>query len=127
MTFDLPSEISIDDYEYIVFVCIEFGRLHWGNGTFGESVLSNKTDIEKRNELGVSIYPNPSKSGLIDIRFQNTQQNTLIEVLNVNGQIISSQRLLWKQHHLIELNDSGIYFIRLISDEASMVQKIIII
>ena len=101
--------------------------MHWGNGTFGESVLSNKTDIEKRNELGVSIYPNPSKSGLIDIRFQNTQQNTLIEVLNVNGQIISSQRLLWKQHHLIELNDSGIYFIRLISDEASMVQKIIII
>ena len=127
MTFDLPSEISIDDYEYIVFVCIEFGRLHWGNGTFGESVLSNKTDIEKRNELGVSIYPNPSKSGLIDVQFQNTQQNTLIEVLNVNGQIISSQRLLWKQHHLIELNDSGIYFIRLISDEASMVQKIIII
>jgi len=127
MTFDLPSEVNIDDYDYIVFVCIQYGQLHWGNGTFGESVLSNKTDIKKRNELGVSIYPNPSKSGLVDVQFQNTQQNTLIEVLNVNGQIISSQRLLWKQHHLIELNDSGIYFIRLISDEASMVQKIIII
>lgn len=41
-----------------------------------------------RNELGVRIYPNPLKSGLVDIQFQNTQQKTLIEVINVTGQII---------------------------------------
>ena len=32
MTFNLPSSIGINDYQYIVFVCVQFGLLHWGDG-----------------------------------------------------------------------------------------------
>lgn len=127
MTFDLPSEVSIDDYEYIVFVCIQYGRLHWGNGTFGESVLSNKTAIDATNKLGLSIAPNPTKSRRVELQFQNPQQNVQIEVLNVNGQIIFSERLLSIQNHFIQFKGSGIYFMRLITNEASVVKKIIIL
>ena len=38
-TFNLPSGVGISDYQYIVFVCIRYGRLHWGNGTFGEVTI----------------------------------------------------------------------------------------
>ena len=61
MTFNLSSEVNIDDYDYIVFVCIQYGRLHWGNGTFGESVLSNKTGIDKKNELAFNPIAKASK------------------------------------------------------------------
>ena len=61
MTFTRSSEVNIDDYDYIVFVCIQYGRLHWGNGTFGESVLSNKTGIDKKNELAFNPIAKASK------------------------------------------------------------------
>ncbi len=37
MTFNLPAGVGINDYQHIVFVCLQFGNLHWGDGTFGAS------------------------------------------------------------------------------------------
>ena len=37
-TWQLPAGVSISDYDHVVFICINFGFLHWGNGTFGNVI-----------------------------------------------------------------------------------------
>ena len=125
MTFNLPSEVAINDYKYIVFVCVKYGQLHWGNGVFGEVTLSSTEFDENRDKLPVDIYPNPSKNGKIEILFKTPQQNLLIEVFDVKGQMLSSERVLWKQQHFLELKNSGMYFLRFTSYDTSLVRKII--
>lgn len=44
MTFSLPEGVGIDDYKHIVFICMRFGQLHWGDGTFEESGTTNTSD-----------------------------------------------------------------------------------
>lgn len=125
MTFNLPSAVSINDYQHIVLICMQFGQLHWGNGEFEEPVSSNMNATEEANEDRIHLYPNPTESGTVEIQFQNLQQNILVEVLNVNGQVISSERVLGKQQHIVELKDRGTYFLRLTATDTSVVKKII--
>lgn len=43
MTFDLPAGVGINDYQHIVFICMQFGQLHWGNGEFAAAVSPSLT------------------------------------------------------------------------------------
>ena len=124
-TFDLPAGTGISDYEYIVFICVQYGQLHWGDGTFGEVVPTTTTVKEVDEKLAINLYPNPSENGRIEIQFQHPQQNILVEVLNLSGQLISSERIFGEQAHFIELKESGTYFLRLTSDDGSTVKKVI--
>ena len=126
MSFTLPSGVGINDYQYIIFICVQFGQLHWGDGEFGEStILTNTSDLEASKELEIMAYPNPSKNGFVEIQFQQLQQNATIEVLDTDGKIMSSENVYNIQQHLIELKKSGIYFIRLTTDSGSIVKKVI--
>jgi hypothetical protein len=124
-TFNLPSGVGINDYQYIVFVCIRYGRLHWGNGTFGEVTLSTSEYTEDTNTLAPEIFPNPSKDGRVEVTFKTPQENILIEVFNISGQLLSSEHILWNKKYRTELKTSGLYFFRLTSNETSVVKKII--
>lgn len=126
MTFTLPPGVGINDYQHIVFICIQFGQLHWGNGVFGDSDITSNTTIEETNNVSVSIYPNPSESDFINFQFQKPQQNILIEVLSINGQLISSEYVTSIiEQYQIELKDSGTYFLRLTTNNKSTVEKLI--
>ena len=124
-TFNLPSGVGINDYQYIVFVCIRYGRLHWGNGTFGEVTLSTSEYTEDTNTLAPEIFPNPSKDGSVEVTFKTPQENILIEVFNISGQLLSSEYILWNKKYRTELKSTGLYFFRLTSNETSVVKKII--
>lgn len=126
MTFSLPSGTGINDYQNIVFVCIQYGRLHWGHGVFGSSVITtNVSSLETNHSIGVTTYPNPSSNGLVEVQFQTPQQSALIEVLDINGRTLSSERVFNVQQHLMELKESGLYFIRLTMDNGSTIKKVI--
>ena len=124
-TFNLSSGVGISDYQYIVFVCIRYGRLHWGNGTFGEVTLSTSEYTEDTNTLAPEIFPNPSKDGSVEVTFKTPQENILIEVFNISGQLLSRERIIWNKKYRTELKSTGLYFFRLTSNETSVVKKII--
>jgi hypothetical protein len=66
-----------------------------------------------------NIYPNPTNGGLT-ITFANTQEAIRIEVMNVAGQIVSSER--FTDTNKIKMNISGahgVYFIHLVPEEGS--------
>ena len=63
-----------------------------------------------------NIYPNPTNGGLT-ITFANTQEAIRIEVMNVAGQIVSSER--FTDTNKIKMNISGahgVYFIHLVPE-----------
>lgn len=124
-TFNLPSGVSINDYQYIVFICVQYGRLHWGNGTFSTAVTTNLLQIEETTKLSAKVYPNPSESGLLTIELENADQEILLEVLNSNGQVIREEQISRQKLYFLELEDRGIYFIRLTSDQASVIKRVV--
>jgi len=124
-TFHLPSGVSINDYQYIVFICVQYGRLHWGNGTFSTTVTTNLLQLEETNKLSAKIYPNPSESGLVTIELENDEQDILLEVLNSTGQVIKEEKITRQKLYFLELNHTGIYFIRLTSGNASQIKRVI--
>jgi len=125
MTFNLPLGVDINDYDHIVFVCVQFGQLHWGNGVFSVSVATSTTEIDENDALAVSVYPNPSENGIIELQFQNAQQNTFLEVFGLDGQLISSERIVDEQLHMLKLEDAGTYFLKLTSSTGSTVRKVV--
>ena len=125
MTFNLPSGVGINDYEHIVFVCVQFGRLHWGDGTFGNSVMSSIHEIGSNKEQ-VNIYPNPSKDGVINIGFQQVQQDATIEVFNINGQMVWNEySASIAQQYSVELEETGTYIVKITTAVGTTVQKVV--
>ena len=76
LTVDVPSSVAIDDYDYIVFFCVNFGQL-WASGEFGpvvnlgSSPVCEDSDVENANgPNSVDICPTDGNSDFID--FENT-------------------------------------------------------
>ena len=44
ITFDVPSNVRIDQFDYIVFFCVDFGR-HWASGNFGRTESNVEEEI----------------------------------------------------------------------------------
>lgn len=72
MTFDLPVGVGINDYQYIIFICMQFGRLHWGDGVFSDPVSNADPTMKARLMLeaciqGGSMTTELNNKGLIPI------------------------------------------------------------
>jgi hypothetical protein len=76
--------------------------------------------INELNALGINIYPNPS-NGQFNIDVEN---NFKLEVMDITGKIIDTKVL--EGHALIELNNSGIYFLRFSDNNLSHTEKVIV-
>jgi hypothetical protein len=126
MTFNLPAGVGINDYQHIVFICVRFGQLHWGDGEFSESsVITNTTELDGLERLAVDIYPNPSGTDLVNVKLENPQTNTLLEVMSLEGKVVLREYVVGTQPYSVELKDPRTYFFKLTSDVSSVVRKII--
>ena len=122
MTFDLPSEVSINEYDHIVFVCIRFGYLHWGSGVFGETTVST---IEDDFDGKLLVYPNPTH-GNVSVDLGATYQSGNIFVTDVNGRVVDVQ--LFDREQVVNLSFDepvGTYFIKVNSGDKEALIKLI--
>ena len=122
MTFNLPSGVGINDYDHIVFVCIQFGQLHWGNGVFGATSLGI---IE--NDFGVKLlaYPNPTYDNF-SIDLGAVYKSVEIILSDVNGKLIRSESFHQEQLVNMSLKEpSGIYLITVEADNRKASIKLI--
>jgi len=122
MTFNLPSGVSINDYDHIVFVCIQFGQLHWGDGTFGSTSLG----IIK-NDFGSKLlaHPNPT-DGNFSIDLGAVYESVEIILSDINGKLIRSESFRQEQLVNIPLKEpSGIYLITVQADNRKASIKLI--
>ncbi len=122
MTFNLPSGVGINDYDHIVFVCIQFGQLHWGNGVFGATTLG----IIK-NDFGSNllVYPNPT-DGNLSIDLGAIYKFVEISFSDFSGKLIRSES--FRQEQLINMplkEPSGLYLMTIQADNRKALIKLI--
>ncbi|MGB0522918.1 MAG: DM13 domain-containing protein [Flammeovirgaceae bacterium] len=68
-TFNLPSNVGINDYKYIVFYCLQFNQL-WASGDFGEPLAMDfmceaSTTAGSNGVSAVDICPNDGSANFI--------------------------------------------------------------
>lgn len=51
---------GLNQYDHVVFVCVRFGQLHWGNGTFGNTINACTATNATLNETACGAYTAPS-------------------------------------------------------------------
>lgn len=85
--------------------------------------LLSTIDIEFANQ--VTLHPNPS-SNEFTIKLNRFYENVKVEIYNVNGQVVLNKT--YQNVHEIRLNidnESGIYFLKVNSDNQSSTHKLI--
>lgn len=87
-------------------------------------VQDSSSGIEETSIEKILIYPNPTKE-IVYIRTKNIN-NSIIQITNINGQVISSKELNTKSTP-IDLSNilNGVYFIKIISNEFIKTVKLI--
>ncbi|MCF7561473.1 endonuclease [Sabulilitoribacter multivorans] len=93
----------------------------WGN-MVGE-VWNQSLSVKEDNDLKVQIYPNPSHS---DVFIKGLKNEALIEVFSMDGKKIKSINNF--ENNSIKLNlTTGMYFLKIESENKSTIKKIVII
>ncbi len=92
--------------------------------------LNLATSIEEMDDQldrAINIYPNPS-NGEVTLSYDGDGFPESLEVMNLGGQIVKSVRLNSVSTQNINLNElsKGIYFVRIIKDDAHSVKRLII-
>ena len=77
---------------------------------------------EQRNEIPFTVYPNPSNGGAF-LQFKNAENRTL-QVHNSTGKLIQQNAVNGSSFEL-ELENSGVYFLTIISSEGIFTEKLI--
>ena len=91
--------------------------------------VDDDSGIEDRNDnMHISVYPNPN-AGVFTLEINGPKEDFNLEIMNVNGQLIQSEQIntdkFSKQYDLSNLS-GGIYYIRLINEDMTKTQKLII-
>ena len=72
------------------------------------------------------IYPNPTND-IFTIKSISSKDKTLVEIMNVVGEIVYSEKLFGKNEYLIDANfTKGIYFVRVSDGEINAVRKLVV-
>ncbi|WP_299683495.1 T9SS type A sorting domain-containing protein [uncultured Dokdonia sp.] len=89
-------------------------------------VLSTEEVVINTNEI--SVFPNPASSE-ITIGYTGTKQLENASIINVNGQIVKQLDLSnFNQSQQIAINDlsKGVYFMQIVSEDQTIVKKLIV-
>jgi hypothetical protein len=90
--------------------------------TFSSTILGIKNDASVK----LSVYPNPV-ADILNITSDATTEFNLIEIVAINGRFIKQVKTETASQVQISVADlaKGIYFLRISTDEGSVVKKII--
>ncbi len=118
--------IDLSSYQGMSNILIRFRATSgYGNNLFVDEInltgTSNNEAIPLSNSI--EIYPNPAQNSF----FVTNAQNSVVEVLDITGQIVYSEQIFEALHHINVSNVSnGTYFVKIINHKQVIVKKLII-
>jgi hypothetical protein len=138
------NSIPIDtayQHAIIVFTVPNNGTYHIGfhaysfQGTGTSSIRLDDINLDDGtfigvNEVGgrtVQVYPNPS-SGMFALYASSSLKNATVDVLNIEGQLVSSHAVSEFSHYVVDLNAfaNGVYNIRVTSNNVVENHRVIV-
>ncbi len=89
-------------------------------------VIANCVGVNENENLSFNIYPNPN-NGMFTIELPEYTKDVRIEIINLQGEIIYNDILVANRNNInISNYAKGVYFVKLVSDKAERIEKIII-
>jgi len=89
-------------------------------------VIYNCVGVNENASLAFNLYPNPN-NGTFTVELPEFTKNVRIEVMNIQGEVIYTDVLVSNRNNINISNFAkGVYFVKLISDKAERIEKIII-
>ena len=77
----------------------------------------------QKEDINVKVFPNPT-NGIVNIEIPNEIRNFKIRVYNSNGSLLMSKT---NQKRInLSGNAKGLYFIQILTDESSVMRKVIL-
>lgn len=123
----VPSEVNINDYTYVVIQCKEFNAF-WGFSQLGAQQGGDCTSLSVADVdfQSTRFYPNPATDR---IAFTSNYQNEMeVNIYNSFGSLIIVDEYVNPNKKEISTRElsAGIYFVEIVSDEKSLIKKLII-
>lgn len=98
-----------------------------GNFTIHITQSSLSTNDNSINESQFTIYPNPTKDGLVNLKLNNpTLQKAKISVYNMLGKKVFVQTIATNQQVNVSALQSGTYILKLETDDYRLTKRLII-
>ncbi len=125
----LNNAIDMSAYDNMNDVIVRFKATSaYGNNMYIDNInLGAATSVNEIAEVNFNVYPNPTQ-GDITVSFPNAQENTSVEVLNMNGQVVTSSVVNGSQS--VELGTtglaSGMYTVRVQTATGISTKKVIV-
>jgi len=81
-----------------------------------------------KNDYTINIFPNPAKDNIIIENLNNTTQNCVVSIKNIQGKEIISEEINLSKSHSIDVSrlSNGIYMVTIKSKDSIKNQKLII-
>lgn len=91
------------------------------------TVLNNPAGINSLSTSGsISIFPNPAKNGKFFVLLNNLNNGAQIQIYDLHGITVYRSALIEKETEINAGAANGIYFVRIINGDDSLIQKLII-
>ncbi len=130
-SYVIPNLSLCNLYEVeVAAICNAGDTSAYVSAVFGTRCV-NAEDIIQPEEWNVQVFPNPFSEVLnINLNLKD-KQNITVELLNITGQLIKTQQFGERtgeqqlQFSTAEINSSGIYILKIITDRGAVVQKLV--
>ncbi len=125
------SLLDYKEYDYSPLKGISYYRLVQFDFNGAKKYFNWKAiDFHRENLKELSIYPNPSNNGEINLTTVGFEGSSVLEILTADARIIYSKSVIInKLHPIIPIDvnvKSGVYFIRVINGNKAEVKKWIV-
>lgn len=123
------NAIDLSAYDNTNDVIVRFkATSDYGNNLFIDNInIGAATSVDELAEINFNVYPNPTH-GDFTVSFPNAQENTVVEVLNLNGQVVASSVVNGVQ--IVEFDATelaaGVYTVRVQSETGVTTKKVIV-
>jgi len=127
--FSFNGSIGTGTY-YVSVLALDTLTWKWATDTVIISVSPNVGFNTYKNDVPVSVYPNPS-NGLVNLEFhENLSSLYKVELFDVNCQLVSNSifEVNGKTTRTIDISDKpkGVYFIRISDEKSFKIGKIVL-
>ncbi|GGI56673.1 T9SS type A sorting domain-containing protein [Winogradskyella haliclonae] len=125
MTFALPSNVELADFDYIVIECIVINE-RWGYVALGANTGADCASLNLDNNTlsKVAIYPNPS-NGNITLQAQ-TNEDAQVSVYNILGNRVYQKTLALNSEMDLSGLKTGIYLVKIEAEGKQTTKRLII-
>ena len=97
---------------------------------FGEAIGINTGIFDKQlqNQADLSFYPNPVTNGVLNVKAQGFNENTIIKLFDMQGKEVFMNTIQNQSIYSIDVNylDNGLYILSISDGKKSLYGKVLI-